>query len=174
MTSNTGRLPILALAIVGKKGQPLYIRNFTSSSAWTSLMKEANALPTTLVDCYFGLLYAMEDYACYGYQSNTRIRFVLCLPMKDTLIKDTEVKLVSSLSLSQFHNTCLSSRTLLTIFSLLYAPIKVFKSLHAAYIQHICNPFYQIPLDNPNPNATTSTIKSKVFDQQISRIVGLS
>jgi len=156
MASNTGRLPILALAIIGKKGQPLYIRNFTSSSGGEADLKwhyaahvsldifdERDALPTTLVDCYFGLLYAMEDYACYGYQSNTRIRFVLCLPMKDTLIKDTEVKLV-------------------------------FKSVHAAYIQHICNPFYQIPLDNPNPNATTSTIKSQVFDQQINRIVGLS
>lgn len=39
MTSNTGRLPILALAIVGKKGQPLYIRNFTSSSGGEADLK---------------------------------------------------------------------------------------------------------------------------------------
>jgi hypothetical protein len=132
----------------------------------------SDALPTTLVDCYFGLLYAMEDYACYGYQSNTRIRFVLCLPMKDTLIKDTEVKLVSSLRLPIYQS---SNKNLQVISRNSYhnVQIKVFKSLHAAYIQHICNPFHQIPIDNSNPNAIAPPIKSKAFDQQISRIVGL-
>lgn len=153
MAVNTGRLQILSLAIIGKQGEPLYVRNCTSPSGGQADLKwhyaahvsldvfdERDALPTTLVDCYFGLLYTMEDYACYGYQSNTRIRFVLCLPIRDTLVKDAEVKMV-------------------------------FKALHEIYIRYISNPFYHIQINSLNPNATTPAIKSKTFDQQINQIV---
>lgn len=155
MATNTGRLQILALAIIGKQAQPLYLRNLTSPSGGQADLKwhyaahvsldvfdERDGMPTTLVDCYFGLLYTIEDYACYGYQTNTRIRFVLFLPMKDTLVKDAEVKLV-------------------------------FKALHAAYIRYVCNPFHQIPIDNLNPNALTPMIRGKAFDHQINQILGL-
>ncbi|MBW0461577.1 hypothetical protein O181_001292 [Austropuccinia psidii MF-1] len=150
--SRLQNLQILALGIIGKHGQPLYLRNFSSHSggeadlkwhyaAHTSLdvFDERDALPTKFIDSYFGLLYAMEDYACYGYQTNTRIRFVLCLPMKETLVKDTEVKLV-------------------------------FRALHSAFLQYVSNPFYPLPIDNPNSLAPP--IKSKMFDRRINEICG--
>lgn len=55
----------------------------------------SDALPPKTLDAYFGLLYTMEDYACYGYQTNTKIKFVVCLGLKEVLVKDTDIKNVS-------------------------------------------------------------------------------
>lgn len=41
---------------------------------------------------YLGLLMSLEDLAVYGYITDSQVKFVLMLTMKDTLIKDQEVK----------------------------------------------------------------------------------
>lgn len=144
---------ILSIAIIGRHGQPLYMRNFTPQTggeadlkwyyaAHTSLdvFEERDALPTKVVDAYFGLLYTMEEYACYGYQTNTRTRFVVCLSMKEVLMKETEVK-------------------------------AIFRSLHSAYIHYLSNPFTQSPPENLT--ALAPPIKSKKFDCLIDAIAGV-
>ncbi|KAG0145813.1 hypothetical protein CROQUDRAFT_45232 [Cronartium quercuum f. sp. fusiforme G11] len=144
---------ILSITIIGRHGQPLYMRNFTSQvggeadlkwyyAAHTSLdvFEERDALPTKVMDTYFGLLYTMEDYACYGYQTNTKVRFVVCLGLKEVLVKDTEVK-------------------------------ALFRSLHSAYIHYLSNPFVQFPPENLTTLAPA--IKSKKFDSLIDRIAGV-
>lgn len=55
----------------------------------------SDAMPGKTVDTYFGLLYTMGDYAVYGYQTNTRIRFVLCLALSEAPTRDLDVKTVS-------------------------------------------------------------------------------
>lgn len=100
-------IEILSLAIIGKHDQPIYLRNLTHQTggeadlkwyyaAHTSLdvFDERDGLSPKVLGCYFGLLYSLDDYACYGFQSNTKIRFVLCLPVKEIMVRDSDVKAV--------------------------------------------------------------------------------
>lgn len=115
--------PVLALSLIGPHGQPLFLRNFARTvgddlkwhyAAHTSLdvfdergesdptrfrahhadIHEKEALTGRAVDAYFGLLLTMGDYAVYGYQTNSRIRIVLCVELSETLVKDVDVKTV--------------------------------------------------------------------------------
>ena len=72
-------------------------------------------------DSYLGMLYAMEDYAVYaamspcpfsigkltgavrsyGYQTNTRIKFVLAIALADAVIRDIDVRTVRVTDLPQ-------------------------------------------------------------------------
>ncbi|GAB00084.1 uncharacterized protein L969DRAFT_97282 [Mixia osmundae IAM 14324] len=45
-------------------------------------------------DSYFGLLYSMDDYAVYGYTTNSGVRLVLTIGLVDVLIRDLDIKLV--------------------------------------------------------------------------------
>jgi len=36
----------------------------------------------------------MEDYAVYGYQTHTRIRFVLILQLADIMVRDSDIKTI--------------------------------------------------------------------------------
>ncbi|ORY89468.1 Sedlin, N-terminal conserved region-domain-containing protein [Leucosporidium creatinivorum] len=115
-------LRILAIAVLGKHGNPLFLQSYSARRGGQADLKWQYAAHTSLdffeerelpaaktIDSYLGLLYAMEDYAVYGYQSNTRIKFVLILALADAVVRDIDVK-------------------------------TIFRAIHNAYISHISNP----------------------------------
>ncbi|GAA5896208.1 hypothetical protein JCM8208_007558 [Rhodotorula glutinis] len=100
-------LAILSLAVVGKHGNPLFVGSYSNRSGGQSDLKWHYAAHTALdyfderelpqaktTESYLGLLYAMEDYAVYGYQTNTRVKFILALSLADALIRDVDVKTI--------------------------------------------------------------------------------
>ncbi|KAK4056668.1 hypothetical protein OIO90_002220 [Microbotryomycetes sp. JL221] len=100
-------LRLLCIAVIGKHGNPLFLQSYANDrggqadlkwhyAAHTSLdFFEERELPSAnTVESYFGLLYAMEDYAVYGYQTNTRIKFVVILQLADAVVRDFDVKTI--------------------------------------------------------------------------------
>ncbi|GAA6053818.1 hypothetical protein JCM3770_003051 [Rhodotorula araucariae] len=100
-------LAVLSIAVVGKHGNPLFVGSYSARSGGQADLKWHYAAHTALdffderelpqaktTECYLGLLYAMEDYAVYGYQTNTRIKFVLALSLADAVIRDVDVKTI--------------------------------------------------------------------------------
>nr|KAJ3421370.1 Trafficking protein particle complex subunit 2-like protein [Polyrhizophydium stewartii] len=94
---------VVALAVIGKNNNPLYVRNFSTQPdlkfhfiAHTScdVIEERVAPGTRSFDLYLGLLYVMEDLAVFGYMTNTRIKFVLMVSATDAAIKDQEIKAI--------------------------------------------------------------------------------
>lgn len=46
------------------------------------------------VECYLGLLYAMEDVAVYGYITPLKVKIVLALALSDSVVRDVEITMV--------------------------------------------------------------------------------
>ncbi|GAA5965133.1 hypothetical protein JCM21900_003661 [Sporobolomyces salmonicolor] len=101
------QLSILCIAVLGKQGNPLFLQSFSSRRGGQEDLKWHYAAHTALdffderelpaaktTESYLGLLYAMEDYAVYGYQTNTRIKFVVALALADAVIRDVDVKTI--------------------------------------------------------------------------------
>ncbi|GAA5983454.1 hypothetical protein JCM10908_000291 [Rhodotorula pacifica] len=100
-------LAILSIAVLGKQGNPLFLESYSNRrggqadlkwhyAAHTALdffdERDAPAYKTT--DSYLGMLYAMEDYAVYGYKTNTRIKFILAIALADAVIRDIDVRTI--------------------------------------------------------------------------------
>lgn len=47
------------------------------------------------MDCYLGLLYAMEDVAVYGYITPLKVKIILALALSDSVVRDAEINMVS-------------------------------------------------------------------------------
>lgn len=43
-------------------------------------------------ELYYGLLYALEDMAVYGYITNTNIKFIVVLGLTESAIKDADLR----------------------------------------------------------------------------------
>ncbi|GAA6064466.1 hypothetical protein JCM10212_001815 [Sporobolomyces blumeae] len=147
------QLAILAIAVLGKEGNPLAVRSFSQRRGGQADLKWHYAAHTALdyfderelpaaktTEAYLGLLYAMEDYAVYGYQTNTRIKFVVVLGLADAVIRDVDVKII-------------------------------FRAIHNAYIAYISNPF-TTALDSQNPASLAAPIRSAKFLKAIDDIAG--
>ncbi|GAA5925804.1 trafficking protein particle complex subunit 2-like protein [Sporobolomyces koalae] len=147
------QLAVLSIAVLGKQGNPLFLRSYSSRrggqndlkwhyAAHTALdffdERESPAAKTT--ESYLGLLYAMEDYAVYGYQTNTRIKFVVILALADAVIRDVDVK-------------------------------TIFRAIHNAYISYISNPFTALP-EAENPALLAAPIRSEKFSKSMDDIAG--
>ncbi|GAA5996567.1 trafficking protein particle complex subunit 2-like protein [Rhodotorula paludigena] len=100
-------LAVLSIAVLGRQGNPLFLESYSQRQGGTADLKWHYAAHTALdffdereapaaksTESYLGLLYAMEDYAVYGYQTNTRIKFVLALALADAVIRDVDVKTI--------------------------------------------------------------------------------
>ncbi|BGP55650.1 hypothetical protein JCM8202_002115 [Rhodotorula sphaerocarpa] len=100
-------LAILSIAVLGKQGNPLFLESYASRRGGLADLKWHYAAHTALdffeerelpayktTDCYLGMLYAMEDYAVYGYQTNTRVKFVLAIALADAVIRDVDVRTI--------------------------------------------------------------------------------
>ncbi|GAA6040192.1 hypothetical protein JCM8097_004175 [Rhodosporidiobolus ruineniae] len=108
------QLAVLSIAVLGKHGNPLFLQSYSSRRGGQQDLKWHYAAHTALdffeerelpaaktTESYLGLLYAMEDYAVYGYQTNTRVKFVLALALADAVIRDIDVKTI----LRAIHNS---------------------------------------------------------------------
>ncbi|SPO27065.1 uncharacterized protein UTRI_10524_B [Ustilago trichophora] len=107
MSSSTPR--IQALAIISPRNGPIYMRQFGSSTSESSshaadlryhyfahaaldVMDERSASSSrTNAEQYLGLLYTLEDLAIYGFQSCTRLRFLLMLSLTDHAVRDIDM-----------------------------------------------------------------------------------
>ncbi|TKY86184.1 hypothetical protein EX895_005009 [Sporisorium graminicola] len=102
---------IKAIAIISPKSGPIYVRQFgnTSSSsiaadlryhyfahAALDVMDErsggaSSSSSRTNSEQYLGLLYTLEDLAVYGFQTCTRLRFLLMLSLTDHAVRDIDM-----------------------------------------------------------------------------------
>ncbi|KAG2177921.1 hypothetical protein INT43_003168 [Umbelopsis isabellina] len=116
-------IDINCIAVIGKRNDPLYIKNYSSSHpdlkyhyiAHTAIdvIEERVLNNQKLTDAYLGLLYAMEDLAVYGFMTNTRVKIIIVVAVTDNIIKDADIK-------------------------------AVFIKVHSAYVMHVCNPFHNL------------------------------
>lgn len=93
----------------------------------------------------------------YGYQSNTRVKFVLVLALVDAVVRDMDVKTV-----------CLPF-SLLPYFRL--TSLQIFRAIHNAYIIYLSNPFANVATENPA--ALAAPIRSPKFSKAMDRIAGV-
>ncbi|GAA5874635.1 hypothetical protein JCM16303_002932 [Sporobolomyces ruberrimus] len=147
------QLAILSIAVLGKQGNPLFLRSYSSRRGGENDLKWHYAAHTALdffdereaptaktTESYLGLLYAMEDYAVYGYQTNTRVKFVVILALADAVIRDVDVK-------------------------------TIFRAIHNAYIAYISNPFTPLP-EAETPSILAAPIRSQKFSKSMDEIAG--
>ncbi|KAJ8294085.1 Trafficking protein particle complex subunit 2-like protein [Rhodotorula toruloides] len=100
-------LSILSIAVLGRHGNPLFLESYSSRRGGQADLKWHYAASTALdffeerelpaaktTESYLGMLFAMEDYAVYGYQTNTRIKFVLAIALADAVVRDLDVKTI--------------------------------------------------------------------------------
>lgn len=116
---------ILALAIIGKQNEPLY---FTSIQGDTSIFgyeylhlqmiahssldiveekrkKSTSSKQTMGIECYLGLLCAIDDYKVFGYYSNTHIKtIVICEALTPENHARDFINTVNSLYTTALHN----------------------------------------------------------------------
>ncbi|KAJ9480243.1 Trafficking protein particle complex [Pseudozyma hubeiensis] len=107
MSATTPR--IQALAIVSPKSGPIYVRQFGKTPAESTaadlryhyfahasldVMDErsgASSSSRTSPEQYLGLLYTLEDLAVYGFQTCTRLRFLIMLSLTDHVVRDLDI-----------------------------------------------------------------------------------
>ncbi|KAL8293688.1 hypothetical protein RQP46_000389 [Phenoliferia psychrophenolica] len=147
-------LRVLAIAVLGKHGNPLFLKSYSTRQGAEADLKWHYAAHTALdffeerelpaaktTEAYLGLLYAMEDYAVYGYQTNTRIKFVVVLALADAVVRDLDVK-------------------------------TLFRAIHNAYVSHISNPFTST--ETENPSLLAPPIRSLKFARAMDTVAGES
>ncbi|GAA5833344.1 hypothetical protein JCM3766R1_005473 [Sporobolomyces carnicolor] len=147
------QLAILSIAVLGKQGNPLFLKSFSSRRGGQNDLKWHYAAHTALdffdereapaakaTESYLGLLYAMEDYAVYGYQTNTRVKFVVILALADAVIRDVDVK-------------------------------TIFRAIHNSYVAYISNPFTSLP-EAEHPSMLATPIRSAKFSKAMDDIAG--
>ncbi|KAK4703056.1 trafficking protein particle complex subunit 2, partial [Phenoliferia sp. Uapishka_3] len=171
-------LRVLAIAVLGRLGNPLFLKSYSNRKGGEADLKWHYAAHTALdffeerelpaaktTEAYLGLLYAMEDYAVYGYQTNTRVKFVLVLALADAVVRDIDVRTVRRLLsfLTAPHATS---------HILLLPCLQLFRAIHNAYISHISNPFTSSEIENPTLLAPP--IRSLKFTRAMDIVAGLS
>lgn len=101
-----------ALAIISPRNGPIYVRQFGKTPqdstpanlryhyfahAALDVMDERSGLTAvpsssrTNSEQYLGLLYTLEDLAIYGFQTSTRLRFLLMLSLTDHAVRDIDM-----------------------------------------------------------------------------------
>lgn len=95
----------------------------------------------------------------YGYQTNTRVKFVLVLALADAIVRDLDVKTVRSspVSLPRRANHPLGFPQL-------------FRAMHNAYIAYISNPFTST--ESENPTVLAPPIRSLKFSHAMDAVAG--
>lgn len=99
----------------------------------------------------------------YGYQTNTRVKFVLILALADAVIRDVDVKTVGLHPRRYLH------------YDLSPDPpphgSQIFRAIHHAYIGYLSNPFSAAA--GQTPTAMAAPIRSKRFTKAIRTIAGV-
>lgn len=135
----------------------------TSSSSNTSLTQD------------LGLLQAVDErLSCYGWQTNTGIKFVIVVDMMGRDPNNADVS--STLSpLSPTEEKESKRNKLPAVVGLRDADVRpAFRAVQTAYIQLMLNPFYtpddRTPLQIANYGGKSSEITSKKFINELQRI----
>lgn len=114
------------------------------------------------VECYLGLLYAMEDVAVYGYITPLKVKIVLALALSDSVVRDVEITMVRQFSVTYIDIDPLT-------------PTQIFKSLHMAYYSAISNPFLRLDshpdtTNDHSPYLLVGSPKWKNFRRRVDEI----
>lgn len=96
-----------AVAIVSPKNGPIYVRQFSAAEGQSSAadlryhyfahagldVMDERSSPSgqKTVEQYLGLLYTLEDLAIYGFQTSTRLRFLLMMTLTDHVVRDLDI-----------------------------------------------------------------------------------
>ncbi|GJN90601.1 hypothetical protein Rhopal_003613-T1 [Rhodotorula paludigena] len=83
-------LAVLSIAVLGRQGNPLFLESYSQRQGGTADLKWHYAAHTALD--FFDE--RGESSSSYGYQTNTRINFVLALALADAVIRDVDVKTI--------------------------------------------------------------------------------
>jgi len=57
------------------------------------------------MDCYLGLLFAMDDVAVYGYVTPTRIKIIIALELADAVVRDADVITIFKATHTAYHES---------------------------------------------------------------------
>ncbi|KAK0551369.1 hypothetical protein OC846_003330 [Tilletia horrida] len=101
---------IACIAIISARNTPLYLRSFPTSPAQASSSSASSSetnvryeyIANSALDLveervnrhaehYLGLLMTTEDLAIYGFQTSSRIKFLLMLPSTDLYVRDIDM-----------------------------------------------------------------------------------
>jgi len=120
---------IVCAAVIGQENNPLFLDTYVASGdpedalrfsyivhcALDAVDEKVSApkrTPGEIADAFLGLLYPTEDYAVYGFISNTKVKFILVVG-NGPAVKEDELRMV-------------------------------FRRFHAAYVDAVSNPFYDV------------------------------
>jgi hypothetical protein len=132
---------LVAVAVVGKQNDPLYLRSYESASGdddgltfhylvHTALDTVREKLASRRTGVYLGLLLTVEDYKVFGYTTNTKVVFIFVVRDPAQQQGDRNVK-------------------------------QWLRELHELYASLVCNPF-------TDPAAK---LNSPTFDRAVDRLV---
>ncbi|KAF9462617.1 Sedlin [Collybia nuda] len=98
-------LKLNAVAFISPHNHPILIRTFSGQDgnaikyhyiAHTSLdvIEERVNTAGKAVECYLGLLYAMEGVAVYGYITPLKVKIIVALALSDSVVRDAEISMI--------------------------------------------------------------------------------
>jgi len=109
-------LQVLGVGYISPQNQPILIRYFSGRKkdglkfhyiAHTSLdvfEERTGSGAKSSTECYLGLLYAMDDFAVYGYITPLRVKIVLTIALTDALVRDADVTMIfRALHMAYYH-----------------------------------------------------------------------
>lgn len=123
-----------------------------------------------------GLLQAVDErLSCYGWQTNTGIKFVIVVDMMGRNPNSADVSSSTLSPLSPTEEKDSKRNKLPAVIGLRDADVRpAFRAVQTAYIQLMLNPFYtpndRTPLQIANYGGKSSEITSKKFINELQRI----
>ncbi|CAO1373403.1 unnamed protein product [Diamesa serratosioi] len=94
-----------SVAIISKENSPIYILTCNVDKEIELQYKIHSALDIIdekfnistnknhdIRELYFGLLYATETFKIYGYQSNTKIKFIIVVDSQNSALRENEIR----------------------------------------------------------------------------------
>ena len=117
------------------------------------------------------LLFIQDDITVYGYETNTGLKIIVGLGMKQAASEDKEEEDKSSLASESKDLAKGSTKDTGKTSSSIKKPMKLkdlFSQLHKSYIHIICNPFTNLSGNLAN---NETILQSAKFDGSISKIV---
>ncbi|CDS00547.1 uncharacterized protein SPSC_06188 [Sporisorium scitamineum] len=178
---------IRALAIVSPKSGPIYVRQFGNTPAESTaadlryhyfahaaldVVDERSGASSssrasssrTNSEQYLGLLYTLEDLAVYGFQTCTRLRFLLMLSLTDHAVRDIDMLTLFRAVYTSYLKY--SANPFHALPPTAYAPAADQQQTSASEAQEELQQRQQV-----NLAVNCRQIKSAAFDARIDRIV---
>ncbi|KEF57177.1 uncharacterized protein A1O9_07367 [Exophiala aquamarina CBS 119918] len=188
MALNLNAVPsIAAIGIIGKHDNPLHISHFPpqpsdplpmlfliNSCLDIFALRASTSTGNSSLSHDLGLLQAVDErLSCYGWQTNTGIKFVIVIDMMGGPRDSTASSIVSPLSPAEEKDK--RKLPAAAVMGLRDADLRpAFRAVQTAYIQLMLNPFYspddRTPLQIANYGGKSPEITSKKFINELKRI----